>query len=108
MIATSPLAGSQFSYNGGTSGTVTVLTGKMITLISCYSAAGGTLTIAPGGANQVAPPTAGDSITIPAGVPWSREWPMGGPLGPATVLVFTGTDSYYVEYAAKGVAGLLP
>lgn len=105
MIATSPLAGSQFSYSGGTAATVTVpATVTCVVRITCYSAAGGTLTITPKGANQTG--TAGDAITIPAGVPFAIAWPNGGPLGPGTVLVFSGTSSYYVEYAKAGPGGL--
>lgn len=94
----SPLSATRFSYASGTSGTVTVGSGNQVSLITCYSVAGGTLTITPGGGNQSA--SAGSTITIPAGTSFSRDWaPTYGPLGPGTVLVFASTDSYYVEYA---------
>lgn len=105
MIATSPLAGSQFSYNGGTAATVTVPASvTCVVRITCYSTAGGTLTITPKGPNQTG--TAGDAISIPAGIPFSIAWPNGGPLGPGTILAFASTNSYYVEYAKAGAGGL--
>mgnify|MGYP001443614092 CR=1 FL=1 len=106
MIATSPLAGSQYSYSTGTAGTVTVGAGLSVVAFTCYSAAGGTLTITPNGPNQTG--SAGGAIVIPAGAPFSREWPLGGPLGPGTVLAFSGTDSYYVEFAKGGAGGVVP
>lgn len=106
MIATSPLAGSQFSYATGSSGTVTVPVGCWVSAFSCVSSSGGTLTITPKGPNQTT--SAGSAITIPAGSPFSRDWPFGGPLGPGSLLAFTGTDSYYVEFAKTGAGGLVP
>jgi hypothetical protein len=106
MIATTPLAGSQFSYDTGTAGTVTVGAGKFVTSLSCYSSAGGTLTITPKGPNQTS--TAGSAITIPAGTPFTLPWPACSALGPTTELVFASTDSYVVTYAKSGGGGLVP
>jgi hypothetical protein len=91
------LAGSRYSYDAGTSGTVTVPASKYVTAIYAYgsAAAAGSLTITPGGANQK--PIAGSAITIPAGVWFVLNFL--GQLGPGSVLVFATTDSYYVEYA---------
>ena len=106
MIATSPLAGSQFSYATGSSGTVAVPAGCFVTLVSCYASAGGTLTITPNGPNQTG--SAGGAITIPTGVPFSIPWPTCAPLGPGSSLAFSGTDTYFVTYAKAGSGGLVP
>lgn len=99
------LAGSRFSYAAGASGTVTVPSGAVVVAIQALVAAGdpvGSFTIDPGGANQVAAATAGSAIPLSPGVPWSHSWAPGmAPLGGGTVIVFTGTVSYYVEYATN-------
>ncbi len=98
------LAFSRFSYAAGTSGTVTVPAGATVVRVMCLSVGGGSLTISPGGPNQVAPPAAGSAIPLPAGSWWNAEWAPGvGPLGNGTVFVFASTDSYYVEYATMRV-----
>lgn len=99
-IASSPLVSSKFGYATGAAGTVTVPAGASVSLITCYSSAGGTLTITPGGAGQTG--AAGGAIVIPAGASFTRDWPNGGPLGGGTVLAFAATDTYYVEYATAG------
>ena len=106
MIATSPLSSSQFSYDTGSAGTATVPAGAYVTFVSCYSAAGGTVTITPRGANQTA--STGSAITIPAGTPFTLPWPACAPLGPGSTIVFSSTDTYFVSYAKAGAGGLLP
>ena len=96
-VSVSPLASGTYSYDAGTSGTVTVPAGCKVTLITAASTAGGTITITPKGANQTG--TAGAAIPVPAGGSWSRDWMMGGPLGPGTIIAFATTVSYYVEYS---------
>lgn len=94
------LAGSRFSYAAGASGTVTVPAGAVVVRVTALSVNGGSITIAAGGPNQNATPTAGAPIPLPAGAWWSAEWAPGvSPLGSGTQFVFTSTDSYYVEYA---------
>lgn len=85
-----------FGYKAGTAGAYTVNeAGKLrVRCVSCYSAAGGSFTIAPNGG------TTGDSITLPAGVVWQREWPADRTpaLGAGTVFTFTSISSYYIEF----------
>lgn len=102
------LASSRYSHAAGASGTVTVPVGTQVTSITAHVAAGdpdGTLTITPGGANQVA--TALDAIPLPNGEVY--QFPahvLGmGQLGGGTVLVFAGTDSYLVTYALLRTGG---
>lgn len=98
------LAGGRISYNGGTSGAVTVPAGKLVIGMTCLSTAGGSFTIAPGGANHPAPPAAGDSVPLPAGVAFDLPRSMcEGQLGGGTVFTFTGTASYFIGYESVGV-----
>lgn len=93
------MAGSQFSYAAGSAATVTVPSGVVVVSIHAHASAGAaTLTITPKGANQTS--TAGSAIPVPA-TDWLRLGPfdIGGQLGEGTVLVFAGTDSYFVAYA---------
>lgn len=90
------LASSQFSYDAGTSGTVTVPAGVVVTSIGCHISGGGaSLTIQPSGAGQTG--TAGPPIPLPA-AGWFGLKSMGE-LGTGTIFTFTGTDSYFVFYA---------
>jgi hypothetical protein len=92
------LAGARFSYASGANGTVNVPSGKVVTRIACIATAdGATLTITPGGANQTG--VAGSSIPVPVEGGWFGL-SMLGELGGGTVLVFAGTASYLVTYAA--------
>lgn len=92
------LAGSRFTYDAGTSGSVTVPAGKSVTRVACIATAGGaTLTITPGGANQTG--VAGAAIPVPVEGGWFGL-AMLGELGPGTVFAFSGTASYLVTYAA--------
>lgn len=100
----SGIAGSRFSYDAGISGAVTVPNGKQVIGITCLSVAGGSLTIAPGGANHPNPPVAGASIPLPANASFDLSWAGGlTQLGGGTVITFTSTDSYFVAYAQMKV-----
>ena len=72
-----------WSYYSGTSGTVSVTAGQRILSISCHATIAGTTTI-----------NGGASIPIPANVGFSIN--MTGILVAPTV-VFTNTDSYFIE-----------
>lgn len=72
-----------WSYNGGTSGTVTVEAGKRVLSISCHSTNGGTLQI-----------NGGDIIPVPANVGFAIN-PLGNLVAPT--IIYTGTDSYFIE-----------
>jgi hypothetical protein len=72
-----------WSYYAGVSGTVTVTAGQRILGIAAHSTAGGSMTI-----------NGGSSIPIPAGSGIAIS-PAGNLVAP--VLVFTSTDSYFVE-----------
>jgi hypothetical protein len=91
------IGASQFSYQAGSSGTVTVPAGVFVTAIAVHATSAGSFTITPKGPGTVAPATAGASVPIPAGVGFSLEFL--GELGPGTVIVFTGTDMYFVRQA---------
>jgi hypothetical protein len=97
MAILDQLAGSQFSYAAGSSGTVTVPAGVSVTRVKCLATSdGATLTITPKGANQTS--AAGDAIPIPVEGVWF-DLPLLTELGPATVFAFSGTASYFVSYA---------
>jgi len=70
-------------YYAGTSGTVAVSTGQRVLSISCHATTAGSVTV-----------NGGASIPVPATVGFSIE--MTGILTAPTI-VFTGTDSYFVE-----------
>jgi len=90
------LAASQWSYNAGTSGTVTTPAGMQVTGVAAYATAGGaTLTITPKGANQSG--VAGDALPIPANAWFSIG--LLGELGPGSIFAFSGTAAYFVQYA---------
>jgi len=90
------LASSQFSYDAGTSGAVTVPAGVVVTSIGCHvSSAGATLTIQPGGAGQTG--SAGPAIPLPPAGWFGLKFL--GELGKGTIFTFTGTDSYFLFYA---------
>lgn len=91
----------KFTYAAGEDGAYTVPAGCIVLAFSCYSEAGGSLTIEPGGASNVA--AEGDSIIVPASVPFGRDYRDNADraslpqLGAGTIFTFTDTDSYYVE-----------
>lgn len=95
----------KFSYASGVDGSYTVPAGHVVLAFSAISVAGGSMTIAPGGAGNPTP-AAGPSIVIPAGVPFGRDYRTNADrvvlpqLGAGTVFAFTDTDSYYVELAS--------
>ena len=90
------LASSQFSYAAGTAGTVTVPAGVVVTSLGAHvTGSGATLTITPKGPMQTG--TAGAAIPLPPGGWFGLSFL--GELGPGTVLVFAGTDSYVVFFA---------
>lgn len=94
------IAGSQFTYAGGASGSVTVPAGRVARRVKCCATSGGaTLTITPGGAGQTG--VAGDAIPIPNGAQWF-DLELLGELGAGTVLAFAGTASYFVAFAKFG------
>lgn len=74
----------QWGYNAGTSGTLTLSGGKRVLTISAISVAGGSATV-----------NGGDPITIPAGGTFVME-PRVQVVDPE--VVFTGTDSYVVDW----------
>lgn len=93
------ISGARFAYKAGTGdATITVPAGSQVKSVSVRAPAGSdaTMTIAPGGANQVAPATAGDTITILAGSGFSEDFL--GAIGGDTVFAITGSGSYYVSY----------
>lgn len=102
MHPLSLIAGGRYQHDAGTSGTATVPGSAHIIGGTCYSSAGGTLVITPKGANQTG--NAQPTITLPAGVPFDLTWLAGlGMLGPGSTLVFSGTDSYVVQYNVQNV-----
>lgn len=72
-----------FSYYAGTSGTVTVAAGQRVLSASCHSTMGGSMTI-----------NGGAAIPIPANVGFSIDL-LGNLVAP--VIVYTDTDSYFVQ-----------
>lgn len=72
-----------WAYYSGINGTVTVTAGQRVVGISAYSANGGTFTI-----------NGGSSIVLPTGTAVSIS-PNGNLTAP--VIVFTGTNTYFVE-----------
>lgn len=82
---TPPITGT-WGYNAGVSGTVTLAGSKRVRSITAISTAGGTVTI-----------DGGDSIPIPAN--FAFNLPIDAQITDA-VIVFTGTDSYFVDYVS--------
>lgn len=72
-----------WSYYSGTFGTVTVSSGQRVIGIGCHSTNGGSIVI-----------NSGSTVPVPAGVGIGIE-PNGNLVAPT--IVFTGTDSYFVE-----------
>lgn len=99
------ISGSQFSYDAGAAASVTVPAGCFVTRVICRSSAGGTLTITAKGPNQAAPAVAGTAIPIIANAPPFQLDGLLGILGPGSILLFTTTDSYYVEYVKMRAGG---
>ena len=90
-----------YSHKAGTTGTVTVPAGSWIAKWSCVGAGGGgggTVVITPAGG------TAQDTITVPAGVALSDEFPpaidaRSKLLGEGSTIQFTGTSGFFVRFA---------
>lgn len=90
------MAQGTWRYKAGTFGTVTLPVGATVRQIYAHSTAGGTVTI-----------FAGDAIPVIAGSGWrlvfpddvlvASETPGGG-----VTIVFTGTDSYFVDSIGPG------
>jgi hypothetical protein len=84
-----------FAYAAGSSNTVTMPASAIVTQIIAHSSAGGSVAIFGGTAIPIPVQTA-------VGSPWVIAFqhdccqPHGG--GASAQIVFTGTDSYYVEY----------
>jgi|HubBroStandDraft_1064217.scaffolds.fasta_scaffold512784_2 hypothetical protein len=91
---------SRFSPQAGTSGTVTVAAGCVVTQVQAHSTAGGTVVITPAGGSAL--PT----ITVPAGADWFvlNFNPNEQDLVDGATLAFTGTDGYLV--AQKVIGGV--
>jgi hypothetical protein len=83
-------------YAAGASGTVTLPVGATLKQIIVHSTAGGTVAIFGGTAIPVVAGT-GFAIRFGHDVAVSSETPGGG-----TTIVFTGTDSYFVESIGPG------
>lgn len=90
------LAGAQVSFDAGTSGTVTVPSGRVLTRIVVHaSGLGATMTITPAGANQTGVASAAMPVI-------QDDWlHLGflGELGGGSTVAFVGTDSYLLQYA---------
>lgn len=84
----------KWAYAAGASGTVTLPKGaKLLSVYAVDTGGGGTVVI-----------FGGDAIPLTAAVPLNiafRHQMAAAPSGTPTI-VFTGTDSYYVEYAGPG------
>lgn len=86
-----------FAYQAGISGTVTIPRGATVKAIYAHSTAGGTITI-----------FGGPSITVVAATGLALRFVHDNLVASATqgntsnTIVFTGTDSYYVEYLGSG------
>jgi hypothetical protein len=72
-----------WGYRAGTSGTVNIAAGARVIGLAAHSTAGGSFTV-----------NGGDSVPVPAGTGISIS-PWGQLVAP--VLVFTSTDSFFVE-----------
>lgn len=83
-ITVAPRTQGKWDYAAGASGTRTITGASRVLCIAAHSTAGGTMTI-----------NGGDSIPIPANTQVTIE-PVGNLSDP--VIVFTGTDSYFVEF----------
>jgi hypothetical protein len=86
----------KYTYAAGASGTVTLATGATLKQIVAHSTAGGTITIF-GGASI--PIIAGTAIALR----FIHDNAVAGETSTASAaIVFTGTDSYYVETIGSG------
>lgn len=86
----------KYAYQAGANGTVAVPSGATVKAIYAHSTAGGTVTI-----------FGGASITVVAATAIMFRFPHDNLVSKATAgnsaaIVFTGTDSYYVEYIGPG------
>jgi hypothetical protein len=100
---------TNYQYTAGTSGSVVVPALAYVSGMAACSSAGGTITVAPVGSMPdgavLDGSVAGATITLPAGSCWSMPNPAPGylfNLGPNTTVTFTGTSTYYVQYASFG------
>lgn len=82
-IASSGLTAGSWAYYAGASGTVTVSAGQRVIGIAAHATTAGSMTI-----------NGGASVPIPANVGLAIA-PNGNLVAPT--IVFTGTDSYFVE-----------
>jgi hypothetical protein len=83
----------RYSYQAGSAATVTVAAGAVVSRIRAHATSAGTLVITPAGGSAL------PSLPIPAGASWLEIDfdPAREDLVDGTTLVFTSTDSYYVE-----------
>jgi hypothetical protein len=91
---------ASFFYSAGTAGTVTVPANAYVSGIAAHATnSGATLTLTPEGPGVI-DASAGTAIPIPAGVGFALGRPVlyGSTfeLGPGTIIVTSGTDSYFV------------
>ncbi|HEX4335764.1 MAG TPA: hypothetical protein VH062_07605 [Polyangiaceae bacterium] len=85
-------------YAAGTAGTVNLPTGATVRQIVCHATTAGTVTI-----------LGGASVPVPAGATLELRFPhdslaAGQVPGGSAAIVFTGTDSYFVESVGPGTA----
>lgn len=86
----------KFAYFAGASGTVTIPNGATVKQIVVHSSVGGTVTIFGG---QSIPVIAGSGFALRM----VHDQCVGGQTaGGGGTIVFTGTDSYYVETIGSG------
>lgn len=84
-------------YAAGASGTVTLEKGNRLIQVHAHATSAGTVEI-----------FGGDAIPIPAGAGWGWQiqhlnWVAGSAqFSGSLVIVFTGTDAYFVEYDIGG------
>jgi hypothetical protein len=91
--------------SGGTSGTVTVPAGAIITMLHAHASSGGASVTLPtpisGAASQTVP--------VPSGTWWAPQWlhtlfvsGNNATTSGSQNITFSGTDSYYVEWVKSG------
>jgi hypothetical protein len=83
LLASDPKTTGTWAYHAGASGTLTLGGSERVIGIGAHATAAATVTI-----------NGGDSIPVPAGISVSIN-PTGNLVG--AVIVFSGTDSYFVE-----------
>jgi hypothetical protein len=89
---------SSLRIQAGTSGTVTVASGCVVTKVKAHATSAGSLVMTPAGGSAFA------TITLPAAANWLElEFdPTLDDLVDGATLAFTGTDSFYVESRLVG------